>query len=314
MKILLYINTKYQLSDKNLGGLESLNLKLFKELKKKKFNIFISKKITKNILNQHWDLIISSNDSRIFNKLKSKSNILWLHNKLQFEKAFRKKQLYSIFSNNINAIFVSRYLLKKTAKIYNFKTRKVIPNFLSTEFENQKNYYNKKPYFIWSVQRTKGLQEVINLWKNQIYPLNSKLKFIIFGIKKNYFKKNYIKNLLSYNIIIKGRVSKNQLINNYKKSMAMICLGFDETFCMNVIESYACGLPIISFGYSAVGELMNVKNSIKINDYSHLPKAINTIYNLNPSKRIILSTNCINYSKYFYFNNIYKKWFSYLKN
>ena len=43
----------------------------------------------------------------------------------------------------------------------------------------------------------------------------------------------------------------------------MICLGYDETFCLNAIESFACGLPIITFGHTAVAEISNKKNSFK---------------------------------------------------
>ena len=38
--------------------------------------------------------IISSNSAKIFDIADSKKNILWLHNKLQLEKAIRKSEFF----------------------------------------------------------------------------------------------------------------------------------------------------------------------------------------------------------------------------
>ena len=46
---LIYCNSKENLKKKNLGGIETLNLNLFKKLKKSKINCEISNKITKRI-------------------------------------------------------------------------------------------------------------------------------------------------------------------------------------------------------------------------------------------------------------------------
>ena len=130
MKILINVNTKQNLNNnKHLGGVEVLNYDLSKHLSKN-HDVLLTNTINKNIKNKKWDIIISSNDSKIFNSVYSKRKILWLHNKLQIEKAIRKKQLFSLLFNNIEAVFVSKYLDKKTSKFYNFKKRSVIPNFL----------------------------------------------------------------------------------------------------------------------------------------------------------------------------------------
>ena len=67
MKILLFVNTVQDFKNSNnLGGIEILNYELFNYLKKK-HDIILSNKISKKILNIYWDIIISSNDARIFN-------------------------------------------------------------------------------------------------------------------------------------------------------------------------------------------------------------------------------------------------------
>ncbi len=328
MNILFYCPFKFSLSSKNiksLGGIESLNIELTKYLSNSKNNIYLAsfcnKKFKKNNLtnipiaelqNKKFDIkfdkIVSSNDPNIFNYSKNSKNFLWLHNKLSVEKALRKKKFFSIMRNRISAIFVSNYLLKKTTNIYNFKQKMVIPNFLDPSFSNIKLCNSKKPYFIWSVQRNKGLEEVIDMWINDINPKYKKFKLFIFGINKTNLGKYNLKKLSNFNIFYKGRVNKTILINFYKKSMGMICLGYDETFCLNAIESYACGMPIITFGHTALAEISNKKNSFKLLSYKDISKRIIQIANMDSKSRKKVSHDCINFSRKYHLDFIFGKW------
>ena len=309
---LIYYNSKENLKKKNLGGIETLNLNLFRKLKKSKISCQISNKITKKISKKKWKNIISSNDARIFNKISSENNYLWLHNKLQIEKAFRKRQIFSIFKNKINAIFNSKYLYNNTSKLYYFKKKFIIPNFLSKEFEDIPINYDRQPIFVWSVQRNKGLDKVIDVWINDIYTKNNKLKLFIFGISKSNLERYNLKNLSNYNIYYKGRVNKQTLIGFYRKSLAMICLGYDETFCLNAIESFACGLPIITFGHTAVAEISNKKNSFKLFNYNDIPKRIIQIANMDLRSRKKLIDNCIKFSRSYHLDLIINKWLQFI--
>ena len=253
MRILLDFNTSINKQNYNkLGGIESLNIGLFNNLKNTYQHIALKYRNKKVSLKNQWDVIISSNNARVFNKDKKQKYILWIHNKIQIEKAIRKRQLIPILSNDIHAVFVSKYLERVTSKIYNFKSRNIIPNFLDKKFEDQKLNFKRKPMFIWSVQRDEGLNETIGMWIKTIQKNNSFAELHVFGIKNFKIYKNLEKN----NIFFHGRVDKNILIKFYKKSMAMICLGYDETFCLNAIESMSCGLPILSFKKTALKDLI----------------------------------------------------------
>ena len=328
MNILFYCPFKFSLKSKNiksLGGIESVNVELAKYLANTKNKIYLASfcngqfknknltnlpvsKLKNKNLNIKFDKIISSNDPTIFDYLKNSQNFLWLHNKLSIEKALRKKKFFSIFRNKISTIFVSNYLLKKTTNIYNFKKKFVIPNFLDPTFYNIKRRNNRKPYFIWSVQRKKGLQEIINIWSKKIYPINSKAKLYIFGINKNSFSKNDIKIFSSYNIFLKGRVSKNELKTYYNISMGMICLGYDETFCINAIEAFSCGLPLITFGFTAVNELINNKNSFKMTSFNEFDKKIFNILDMDKFQRQRYTNYCYNFSKKYQIQKIIPLW------
>ena len=306
MKILLFVNTVQDFKNSNnLGGIEILNYELFNYLKKK-HDIILSNKISKKILNIYWDIIISSNDARIFNQVKTKRKILWLHNKLQLEKAFRKKQLFSLLFNNIEAIFVSKYLNENTSRLYNFSKRTVIPNFLPSIFEKKKfskNKKNKKNLFVWSVQRKLGLDELINVWKKKIYSLNSNCELHIFGV--NYKNNKQIK----YNIFCHGKIPRQKLLNFYKKSIGMICLGYDETFCLNAIEAMKMGLPIVSLGKTALNEIIeDKKNGYLTDNIDNIDKPIFNLINLNTPSRDSLSKYCIKFASNYSSNIIFKHW------
>ena len=306
MKILLYVNTSQNLDNSNfLGGIEILNYELANFLKKK-HNTILSNTLSKKLLSISWDIVISSNDSRIFNQVKTKRKILWLHNKLQLEKAFRKKQLFSLLFNNIEAIFVSKYLNENTSRLYNFSKRTVIPNFLPSIFEKNKfskKKKNKKNLFVWSVQRKLGLDELINVWKKKIYSLNSNCELHIFGV-------NYKNNkLIKYNIFCHGKIPRQKLLNFYKKSIGMICLGYDETFCLNAIEAMKVGLPVISLGKTALKEIIKDKiNGYLIDNISDIDIPIKNLVNLNSYRRLSLSKYCIKFASNYNSNIVFKDW------
>jgi len=308
MRILFFIKTKQNLRNiKRLGGIEILNYDLYNFFKKKNTNIVFENKITNKVKNTNWDIVLSSNDARIFNIVNTKRKILWLHNKIQIEKSIRKKQFFSLIFNKIEAIFVSKYLEKNTSFIYNFNKRIVIPNFLSTDFIKitKKKFFRKK-IFIWSVQRDRGLADVIDVWINKVIKKHPDAELHIFGVKNN----SDYRPLRHHNIFNHGRVTRDVLISYYKKSMASICLGYDETFCLNAIEAMSCGLPIISLGKTAINELLiNKINGFKISSINDLDQTISKIINLSFLKRIKLIKSTMQYSKKYHLKNIIKHWY-----
>ena len=312
MNILIYVQTTQNFKKKEkLGGIEILNYNLYKFLKKKN-HVVLTNKILNKFKKKNWDLIISSNNAKIFNHILAKKNILWLHNKLQIEKAFRKKQLFPILFNKIEVVFVSLYLQNKTSKLFNFHKRIIIPNFLPSTFSKNKSSIikTKKSIFVWSVQRDKGLDEVLSSWIENIHPNHPKAEFHIFSIKK---KNNEI--YRKHKIFFHGRVSRNVLINYYRQSIGMICLGYDETFCLNALEAFSQGLPIISLGETALSELLiNGYNGFRLKSIDNLPSVVNKVINLTNLQRNKLKRNCYNYSKKYNLSIVGKKWIRLINN
>lgn len=329
MNILFYCPFKFNIETNkinSLGGIESLNIGLCKALANKNYNIYLAticnreikrkelinipiSKLKKKKKNFNFDIIVSSNEPNIFNDYKKAKKVMWMHNTLNLEKSIRKKKLISILKNKITTIFNSNYLKDNTPILYNFDKKIVIPNFLTDHFQSPKINLNRDPYFVWSVKRNKGLDRIIDIWIKKIYPKNARIKFFIFGIQDTKLGIYNLKKLHKFNIFFMGNVDKITLKKYYSKSMGMICLGYDETFCLNVIEGFSCGLPMISFGLSAVSEIVNNKNSFIMNDYNDFDKILFRIYNLRYTKRISLIKYCVNFSKKFYLKNIITDWY-----
>ena len=328
MKVLINCPLNFNLDNNKinrLGGIESLNLYLATTLSENNIDVTLAtncKKITykekiKNIpikylkINPNkyqYDTIISSNDATIFNYFKYSKKIFWLHNQLQIEKSFRKKQFFSLILNRPTAVFVSSYLKSITSKIFFFKARAIIPNFLLFDFVNQKINYKRKRIFVWSVQRTKGLNETIKMWITNISPFYKDAELHIFGMKKlpNEFNK---KNLYSKKIFFKGRVDKKILKKVYNKSLAMICLGYDETFCLNALEANSCGLPILTFGKTALNKFVkNNYNGFKSKNYQDLSSSIIKMINLDKKKHNKLINNSVLSSKKYSLRTVIKSW------
>ena len=333
MNILLSCPSKFSLVSKNLkklGGIESLNLELAKTLSKENINVtlatdckktIIKNKITNipidklktNSKNFSFDSIVSSNDTSLYSYFKKSKKILWLHNKLQIEKAIRKKNFFPINYHRPHVVFVSNYLSNFTSSFFLFKKRFVISNFLSNFFIVKKMNFDRKKIFVWSVQRDRGLSELIEIWINKIYQRDKSVKLYIFGVN-NKISKSKNTFLKSKNIFFFGRVSKSKLKSTYLNSLAMICLGYDETFCLNALEANSCGLPIITFGKTALKDYsISNYNSIIAKNFNDLENKIFYLSSLNKRKKDALIKNSFNHSKKFRLNIISKLWIKLFK-
>ena len=89
----------------------------------------------------------------------------------------------------------------------------------------------------------------------------------------------------------------------------MICLGYDETFCLNAIEAMSMGLPVISLGETALNEIIiNNKNGYKVNDINKIKLKIIKFLKLSLKDKAKLSKSSVNFSSKYKFEQIVKKW------
>ena len=94
----------------------------------------------------------------------------------------------------------------------------------------------------------------------------------------------------------------------------MICLGYDETFCLNALEANSCGLPIITFGKTALKKYsISNYNSIIAKNFDDLENKIFYLLSLNKYKKNKLIKDSFNHSKKFRLSIISKQWVKLLK-
>ena len=94
----------------------------------------------------------------------------------------------------------------------------------------------------------------------------------------------------------------------------MICLGYDETFCLNALEGNSCGLPVFTFGKTALNELIHDnKNGLISNDFNQLGFDLNKFLNLDYTDRKRYIKNSYDYSKKFALDKIANHWIKLLK-
>jgi len=323
LKILFLLNSIRKINNKTLaycGGVEFLNFFLAKLLAKQKKNsiyIAINSKINKKFLNinitsiekiknNYFDVVINSNSVKNFKFFKEAKKIIWLHNKLQIEKAFRRGELFNIYKIKPSIVFVSKFLKSNTSKLYPFKNKIIIPNGYHPLFNSKKKNIRKN-LIIWTNQRLKGLQNIINIFENKIEP-KSNSKLLIFGVDKNKKKILYYK---SKRIIFFGRVSRQILAKYFKISKVFLHPGFDETFCISALEASASGLPIITLGKTALKErVINNYNGFIVKNYDDISLKILKLFNDTKTFNK-MSKNAITYSKKYTWNKIILLWLKY---
>lgn len=144
-------------------------------------------------------------------------------------------------------------------------------NYLATVYNglDVENYpFDDKPtdYFIWvgELSPRKGILEVIKIAEM------TKIKLIIAGRippkkqSKDYafFNKYIIHKLNKKNIIFVGEKTPDQLKKIYKNAISFLYpLQWEEPFGLTMIESMACGTPVIAFDRGSVAEVVKNKKT-----------------------------------------------------
>ena len=178
--------------------------------------------------------------------------------------------LHIPFQGREDRIFVYQKLKAKLISI-SFAQRKPAPNlnyvanvYNGIDISNFPFNKNPKNYFIWvgELSKRKGILEVIKIAKK------AKIELYIAGRipppqqREDYqfFKKFVEKKLNKGKIRYLGELSQRKLAFYYKNAIAFLYpLQWEEPFGLTMIESMACGTPVIAFKRGSVPEVVRDK-------------------------------------------------------
>ena len=265
MKICFIDNTifKYNSNDlysKNLRGAETILINLSNSLNELNHDITIINNcpnseiingikwidINSNFSVKNYDLVISNGDCRLFKYANSKKNVLFSHSIQTIEKFIRKKQILSFIKYKPKVCFLSNYhKINRSRLLYSFgyiNLRWAVDKiFLNSSIP--KNIDNDLAIFTSKEGRNQNL--LIEIWKNDIFPKNKKLKLLI----------NSQNNNKNYNIINRIQQNQNELLKELSKARLFLIPGHKaELFCLAAAEASQMCIPIVTLGYGCLSE------------------------------------------------------------
>jgi len=197
--------------------------------------------------NPHYDLAISNNDIRLFDKISSTKKIAISYSIQSIEKFIRKGQFISYLKHKPKIALLGKYhqfnrnILLRIFGSFQISLA-VDDIFLNSEIK--KNVLNDQAIFTSYSDR--NLDLLVNIWKNKIYPINKKRKLLITPIKENYH---------NYNIFNRIFGDKKILLNDILNSRICLIPGHKaELFCIAAEEARELCVPIITLGIGSLSE------------------------------------------------------------
>lgn len=197
--------------------------------------------------NPHYDLAISNNDIRLFDKISSTKKIAISYSIQSIEKFIRKGQFISYLKHKPKIALLGKYhqfnrnILLRIFGSFQISLA-VDDIFLNSEIK--KNVLNDQAIFTSYSDR--NLDLLVNIWKNKIYPINKKRKLLITPIKENY---------QNYNIFNRIFGDKKILLNDILNSRICLIPGHKaELFCIAAEEARELCVPIITLGIGSLSE------------------------------------------------------------
>ena len=226
-----------------------------------------------------------------------------------------------LYRNCQQFISVSKGIQEKVNKNYNFLPTKLIYNPIDFEFisnQSKQEVTNDFQYVLSAGSMNKNIKQfnkLIECYANSILP-SKKIKLIILGEGK--LKNKWIKLAESYNlqdlVIFKGNV-KNPF-RYYKNALFTISTSKYEGMPMVLLESLACGTPIISWDYaSGPNEIISNKQNgllIENQDTDKLIEAMNLFVSDN-NLYLQCKENAVSSVKQFSLETIGNEWLNHLK-
>jgi glycosyltransferase involved in cell wall biosynthesis len=238
---------------------------------------------------------------------------------LSQKKIKKKIALYTyqtFLLNRVNVIHsTSDQETENLQKICNNKNIIMIPHGTDSVDIKPKKFFEgtkKKAIFFSRLHKKKGIEELVESWLNI---KNNDWELHIYGFDYDGYNKSLkekIKNNKSISIF--GPIlSKNHIL--FERYDFMILPSRSENFGFVVLEAMQCGLPVLTTN-GTPWHMIEKNNAGWIIDknLTELESKINEIFSLPKEEFEKKSAAAINFSKFFYWNNLKEKYFKMYDN
>jgi glycosyltransferase involved in cell wall biosynthesis len=179
------------------------------------------------------------------------------HNPIRVKPKTPLFEIAKRYKRKINAVF----LTEASRKFCNFKFKRNFIIYNGIDINLFRFNKNPKDYFLWvgRVEPYKGIE-------NAIYAARkTKIKLLLVGKldpeRKEYFRKK-IKPNLGQKIRYLGEVSQKKLVKLYQNAICTLYpIEWEEPFGLIMVESMACGTPVIVFDRGSAKEVVKDKKT-----------------------------------------------------
>jgi glycosyltransferase involved in cell wall biosynthesis len=244
-----------------LRGAETVLINLSKALKKLGHKVTIFNNCPNNTIinginwininhyyaNDYFDLAISNNDIRLFDKISSNKKILISHSLQSIEKFIRKSQLLSYFKHKPKILLLSKYHKQNRSKFLtlfgDLRINWAVDDiFIKTTVNN----FTSENQAIFTSKEDRNLNLLINIWNEYIFPYKKDAKLLITPTSKK---------CVLNNIFFRKKGNQKNLIKDLLSSKVFLIPGHKgELFCLAAEEAKELCLPIITLGIGSLSE------------------------------------------------------------
>ena len=263
-----------------LGGVESSVVNLMTEFAKRGHEVHVRNNCANQLdymgvswrpITEPWpkqvDLYIANRGDKLIPYIPdAKKTVFWVHNPARYLMKWR--YLSKLWLTKPTIVFIGHLHQKTYPSWAPGGERVVIPYGLSEDFCNARPSGEvPAPRAVFTSNPLRSLDWLIDLWVDQIWPQVPVAELHLFTGASTYgavgtAKAEEMETVLrkakasaNRGIVIRGPVSKFQLIKEFRSARCMLYRGdINETFCLAVGEAQAMGVPAVVKRYGSVVE------------------------------------------------------------
>lgn len=201
------------------------------------------------------DVVVVNNVVKLFGYSECKNRVLWSHNPIRVSKIIKKNLLVEALRYRPHGVFLSHSQDKATPRALPFKSRRIIEHGITEMFHRRKPaHHAPAPRAMFASQPYRGLEWVLNVWRQHIQPRMPGAELHIFANKTDKILHS-ISEFREVGVILRGAVPQSELVAELQSARVLLCPGHrDETYCNAAAEATASGLPIVTRGYGSLSE------------------------------------------------------------